>query len=132
MFTPFVCLRLNTGISAEWLGWLGGLALDWGEGTNYWKPWADCVRIVTRIHADCVFELQAPEIQTMYSLNISVGELRTKMREQFERHRYVKQLPVVDMLLFQSHAEYQVWIPFPFCYSGWERDIGSSLMGWED
>lgn len=48
----------------------------------------------------------------MYSLNISVGELRTKMREQFERHRYVKQLPVVDMLLFQSHAEYQVGMHF--------------------
>lgn len=48
----------------------------------------------------------------MYSLNMSVGELRTKMREQFERHRYVKQLPVVDMLLFQSHAEYQVGMPF--------------------
>lgn len=63
------------------------------------------------IDADCV-PIQAPEIQTMYSLNISVGELRTKMREQFERHRYVKQLPVVDMLLFQSHAEYQVGTPF--------------------
>lgn len=50
----------------------------------------------------------------MYSLNMSVGELRTKMREQFERHRYVKQLPVVDMLLFQSHAEYQVGMPFFF------------------
>ena len=30
------------------------------------------------------------------------------MRTEFERHRYVSQLPVVDMLLFQSHAEYQV------------------------
>jgi NADH dehydrogenase (ubiquinone) 1 alpha subcomplex subunit 6 len=53
----------------------------------------------------------------MYSLNLTVGELRTKMREQFERHRYVKQLSVVDMLLFQSHAEYQVRIPF-FCHEG--------------
>lgn len=57
----------------------------------------------------------------MYSLNISVGELRTKMREQFERHRYVKQLPVVDMLLFQSHAEYQVGIPFFYCHEGRAR-----------
>lgn len=52
--------------------------------------------------------LQAPEIQNMYSLNMPVSALRTKMRQEFERHRYVSQLPVVDMLLFQSHAEYQV------------------------
>lgn len=44
----------------------------------------------------------------MYSLNIPVSALRTKVRQEFERHRYVNQLPVVDMLLFQSHAEYQV------------------------
>jgi len=49
----------------------------------------------------------APEIQTMYSLNMPVSALRTKMREEFERHRYVKQLDVVDVLLFQSHAEFQ-------------------------
>ena len=44
----------------------------------------------------------------MYSLNIPVARLRTKMRQEFERHRYVNQIGVVDMLLFQSHAEYQV------------------------
>lgn len=43
----------------------------------------------------------------MYSLNKPVSELRTKMRQEFERHRYVNQLPVVDMLLFQNHAEFQ-------------------------
>lgn len=51
---------------------------------------------------------QAPEIQQMYSLDIPVSALRTKVRQQFEKHRYVNQLPVVDMLLFQSHSEYQV------------------------
>ncbi|KAK0100062.1 hypothetical protein ONS96_008000 [Cadophora gregata f. sp. sojae] len=50
---------------------------------------------------------QAPEIQTMYSLSIPVPALRTKMRQEFERHRYVNQIQVVDTLLFQSHAEYQ-------------------------
>lgn len=44
----------------------------------------------------------------MYSLSMPVSTIRTKVREQFERHRYVNQLPVVDMLLFQSHSEYQV------------------------
>jgi NADH dehydrogenase (ubiquinone) 1 alpha subcomplex subunit 6 len=55
---------------------------------------------------------QAPEIQSMYSLNMPVSQLRTKMRQEFERHRYVSQLPVVDVLLFQSHAEYQVCATF--------------------
>lgn len=34
------------------------------------------------------------------------------MRQEFERHRYVNQIGVVDMLLFQSHAEYQVGSAF--------------------
>ena len=55
--------------------------------------------------------IKAPEIQQMYSLNMPVSQLRTKVRQEFERHRYVQQLPVVDMLLFQSHAEFQVRTP---------------------
>lgn len=51
---------------------------------------------------------KAPEIQQMYSLNMPVSALRTKVRQEFERHRFVQQLPVVDMLIFQSHSEYQV------------------------
>lgn len=53
--------------------------------------------------------IQAPEIQTMYSLNMPVSQLRTKMRQEFERHRYVNQLKTVDVLLFNSHQEFQVW-----------------------
>jgi hypothetical protein len=51
---------------------------------------------------------QAPEVQTMYSLNLPVSTLRTKIRQEFERHRYVNQLRTVDVLLFSSHQEYQV------------------------
>jgi hypothetical protein len=46
----------------------------------------------------------------MYSLNKPVSQLRTKMRTEFERHRFVSQLPVVDVLLHHSHAEYQVCV----------------------
>jgi hypothetical protein len=52
--------------------------------------------------------IQAPEVQTMYSLNLPVSTLRTKMRQEFERHRYVNQMKTVDVLLFNSHQEYQV------------------------
>ena len=69
-----------------------------GVGVAYWQLRARANGYLT----------QAPEIQTMYSLNIPVAKLRTKMRQEFERHRYVKQPPVVDTLLFKSHAEFQV------------------------
>ena len=51
---------------------------------------------------------QTPEIQQMYSLNMPVSALRTKVRQEFERHRYANQMPVVDMLIMKSHMEYQV------------------------
>lgn len=51
---------------------------------------------------------QAPEIQTMYSVPLPVAAIRTRMRQEFERHRFVNKLPVVDVLLFQSAADYQV------------------------
>lgn len=44
----------------------------------------------------------------MYSLNLPVSAIRTKIRQEFEKHRYVKQLSVIDVLLFQSNAEFQV------------------------
>lgn len=47
----------------------------------------------------------------MYSLNLPVSTLRTKIRQEFERHRYVNQLKTVDVLLFSSHQEYQVRLP---------------------
>lgn len=51
---------------------------------------------------------QGPEIQQMYSLNMPVSAIRTKMREEFERHRYVSKLKTTDVLLFNSHSEFQV------------------------
>ncbi|KAF2238643.1 NADH dehydrogenase, alpha subcomplex, subunit 6 [Viridothelium virens] len=54
----------------------------------------------------------APEIQQMYSLNMPVSAIRTKIRQEFERHRYVAQLPTVDVLLFHSHQEFQETLNF--------------------
>lgn len=44
----------------------------------------------------------------MYSLGMPVSKIRTKIRQEFERHRYVNSLPAVDVLLTQSHMEFQV------------------------
>ncbi|OAX81184.1 hypothetical protein ACJ72_04479 [Emergomyces africanus] len=43
----------------------------------------------------------------MYSLSLPVSAIRTKIRQEFERHRYVNQLPVVDVLVTQSNIEFQ-------------------------
>lgn len=51
----------------------------------------------------------------MYSLGMPVSAIRTKIRQEFEKHRYVSQLPVVDVLLYQSHAEFQVSPVHLFC-----------------
>ena len=67
--------------------------------------------------------LQAPEIQTMYSLNMPVSAIRTKIRQEFERHRYVSQLKTADVLLFNSHQEFQVRDPIDkrrILMKGWE------------
>ncbi|GIK06457.1 hypothetical protein Aspvir_002107 [Aspergillus viridinutans] len=67
--------------------------------------WADAKSRVIRSYR--AWLRASPEIQTMYSLNMPISAIRTKIRQEFEKHRYVQQLGVVDVLLFQSHAEYQ-------------------------
>lgn len=56
---------------------------------------------------------QASEIQTMYSMPMPISTIRTRIRQEFERQRYVSKLPVVDVLLFKSNAEYQVRVDNP-------------------
>lgn len=58
--------------------------------------------------ADARRKHQAPEIQTMYTLNIPVSTIRNKMRQEFERHRYVSKLRTADVLIYNSHSEFQV------------------------
>lgn len=44
----------------------------------------------------------------MYNISMPVSAIRTRMRQEFERHRYADKLPVVDVLIFKSNADYQV------------------------
>lgn len=59
-------------------------------------------------NGNLIERIQAPEIQTMYNIPLPVSTLRTRIREEFERNRHASNLSVVDVLLFKSHAEYQV------------------------
>ncbi|KAJ9216965.1 hypothetical protein DTO166G4_1425 [Paecilomyces variotii] len=67
--------------------------------------WADAKRRVLRSYRHWL--RASPEIQTMYSLNMPVSAIRTKIRQEFEQHRYVNQLSVVDVLIQKSNAEFQ-------------------------
>ncbi|KAI1212912.1 NADH dehydrogenase, alpha subcomplex, subunit 6 [Annulohypoxylon truncatum] len=72
--------------------------------------WNEAKRRV--IHSYREWIRAAPKIQSMYSVPFPVSTIRTRMRQEFERHRYVNKLPVVDMLLIQNNAEYQETMNF--------------------
>ena len=44
----------------------------------------------------------------MYTIPLPVSTIRTRARQEFERHRFVNKLGIVDVLLLQNNAEYQV------------------------
>ncbi|KAJ6780507.1 hypothetical protein PWT90_02983 [Aphanocladium album] len=54
----------------------------------------------------------APEVQTMYNMPMPISVIRNRMRQEFERNRFVSKLSAVDVLLFKSHAEYQEMMNF--------------------
>ncbi|KAI0460503.1 complex 1 protein [Xylaria acuta] len=72
--------------------------------------WNDARRRVFTAYREWI--RAAPAIQTMYSVPFPVSTIRTRMRQEFERHRYVNKLPVVDVLLQQNNAEYQEMMNF--------------------
>ncbi|KAI0486813.1 complex 1 protein [Xylaria cf. heliscus] len=72
--------------------------------------WPDAKRRVLAAYREWI--RAAPEIQTMYSVPFPVSTIRTRMRQEFERHRYVNKLPVVDVLIQQNNAEYQEMMNF--------------------
>lgn len=64
----------------------------------------------------------------MYSLNMPVSQIRTKIRQEFERHRYVSQIKTVDVLLFNSHQEFQVREPSERSADSWRRSKGRDKL----
>lgn len=49
----------------------------------------------------------APEICSLYALNVPPSTLRAKFRSKFEETAHVKDLAVLDLLLFKGRIEYQ-------------------------
>ncbi|KAH0846775.1 uncharacterized protein PV07_06679 [Cladophialophora immunda] len=77
--------------------------------------WSDARRRVLKSYREWL--RAGPEIQQLYSLNMPVSRIRTKVREEFEKHRYVNNVQAVDVLLQQSHAEFQEMLNYWKQYS---------------
>ncbi|OAA72282.1 NADH-ubiquinone oxidoreductase B14 subunit [Cordyceps fumosorosea ARSEF 2679] len=67
--------------------------------------WAEAKRRVLSSYREWL--RGAPDVQTMYNMPMPISVIRNRMRQEFERNRFVSKLSAVDVLLFKSHAEYQ-------------------------
>lgn len=83
---------------------------QFAKKTTQSANWADAKRRVLSSYREWI--RAAPEVQTMYNVSMPVADIRTRMRQEFEKHRYAQKLSVVDVLLFKSHAEYQETMNF--------------------
>jgi hypothetical protein len=69
---------------------------------------------------------QAPEICTLYALDVPPSAVRAVIRQRFERNRHLTDPNVVDILLHKSRLEYQETMNF------WKQEphlIGLLLNG---
>ena len=48
-----------------------------------------------------------PDMINLYQIELPISTVRSKVRQEFERHRYVTDLPTIDILLFKGQANYQ-------------------------
>ncbi|RSH84422.1 uncharacterized protein EHS24_005943 [Apiotrichum porosum] len=49
----------------------------------------------------------APEICALYALNVSPSAIRLKIRQDFEKHRDIQDINVINLLLHKNQQEYQ-------------------------
>eukprot|EP00842_Homolaphlyctis_polyrhiza_P005410 jgi/Hompol1/5870/HPOL_000120-RA len=48
----------------------------------------------------------------MYRLEVSPRTLRERIRQEYEKHRYVRNLSIIDVLLFKGRIEYEETLNF--------------------
>ncbi|KAL2886643.1 NADH-ubiquinone oxidoreductase 14.8 kDa subunit [Ceratocystis lukuohia] len=72
--------------------------------------WSDAKLRV--IHAYRDWMRAAPTIQTMYNVPKPVPAIRTRIREEFEKNRFINKINHVDVLVTKSNAEYQETMNF--------------------
>lgn len=58
------------------------------------------------------FMRRAPNFVEMYDIDAPSSVVRTKLRQQFERNRFVQDINVRNILLAQGHMEFQETVNF--------------------
>ncbi|CEG68396.1 hypothetical protein CU097_010943 [Rhizopus azygosporus] len=53
------------------------------------------------------FQKSVPDMMKIHELNLPTSAVRAKIREEFERHRFVENLQVCDILYAKGEMEYQ-------------------------
>ncbi|KAK5990253.1 Complex I-14.8KD [Cladobotryum mycophilum] len=86
------------------------LPTQFAKKTAQSANWSEAKRRVLSSYREWI--RGANEIQTMYNVPLPPSTIRTRIRQEFERNRFVNKLSVVDVLLFKSHAEYQETMNF--------------------
>ncbi|CAI2172872.1 510_t:CDS:2 [Funneliformis geosporum] len=66
---------------------------------------ADARKRVLYLYRD--WQRAAPKIVSDYLLDLPISAVRAKIREEFEKNRFVADLRVIDILIFKGRAEYQ-------------------------
>ncbi len=66
--------------------------------------------------------LQAPDIVQLYALSVPPSMVRLKIRDDFERNRYIDNLDIINMLLLKNQQEYQETM------NGWKQEVSLSIF----
>ncbi|KAF3169180.1 hypothetical protein TWF225_011422 [Orbilia oligospora] len=67
--------------------------------------WAEANKRVIQSYR--LWQRAAPEIIKLYLMDIDVAAVRSKIRQEYERHRHVKDIGTVDVLLMKNQMEFQ-------------------------
>lgn len=86
------------------------LATEFAETTRRLATLADMHRRV--IHLYRKYVRNAKEIQDLYELDMPVASVKTKIRQEFERQRYIEDLGVKNVLYAKGQMEFQELLNF--------------------
>jgi hypothetical protein len=71
-----------------------------------------CILSTLTFLPSCHFPHKAPEICTLYSLDVPPSAVRAVIRHRFEKNRYVSDAKLIDILIHKSRQDYQEAVNF--------------------
>lgn len=86
------------------------MATAFAETTKRSASKADMRKRVLQLYRK--FIRDAPTFVELYELDMPTAAMRTKIRQEFERHRYVDSLAVLNIMYMKGQMEYQETINF--------------------